>query len=264
MNYKEEIERIIKELVERKEDLLSELGHLPDGELLCTEAGGVRKYYQRIPAKGNTKKERRKGIKKAPEILGGLVRKEYIEKTLKIIDQDIRAVESALKRYKPIDEQSVMKEFIKIYPELGSKIYHGMTDPEEWANLFSPITNYHPESLKHTAFDGTKSRSKNELYIASRLDHYGLTYRHDCPTGIPGLTGVPDFTILRKYDRKKIYWEHLGMMDIPEYRARNKRKMEEFEDAGIVPWDNLIITYDTLEGGLRADLIDAMIKTWLI
>jgi len=107
-------------------------------------------------------------------------------------------------------------------------------------------------------------RSKNEVYIASRLDHYGLTYRSDCPTGIPGLYRVPDFTIIRKRDGRIIYWEHLGMMDDMEYRRGNKRKLEEYEKAGIVPWDNLIVTYDTIDGGLRADLVEAMIQSWLL
>jgi len=40
--------------------------------------------------------------------------------------------------------------------------------------------------------------------------------------------------------------------------------LQEYEEAGIVPWDNLIITYDTIEGGLRGDLIEAMIKCWLL
>ena len=96
------------------------------------------------------------------------------------------------------------------------------------------------------------------------MDHYGLIYRWDCPTGIPGLKRVPDYTILRVRDWKVLYWEHLGMMDVPEYRIDNKKKIEEYEKVGIVPWDNLILTYDTIGGGLRADLIEATIKGWLL
>ena len=75
---------------------------------------------------------------------------------------------------------------------------------------------------------------------------------------------MPDFTIIRARDGKIIYWEHCGMMDDPGYRARNKKKLKEYEEAGIVPWDNLIVTYDTIEGGLRGDLVEAMIKCWLL
>lgn len=264
MFYKEELERIARELTEKKADLIQELKGLPDGEFLCTDQGGYRRYMQRIPAKGNRKKEHRYGVKKNPEVLNGLVRKEYVTDALKIIDQDIRAVDLMCKRYRPIDEAYIMKQFLEDYPELAKGIYHAPIDPDEWKKLMPRIDNFHPENLIHTAADGTRNRSKNEMYIASRLDHHGIIYRWDCPTGIPGVFSCPDFTILRRRDWKIIYWEHCGMMDVREYRLRNERKLKEYEEAGIVPWDNLIVTYDTVEGGLRGDLIEAMIKCWLL
>ena len=264
MFYKTDLERIKRELIERQEDLLQEIKQLPEGELVCTDQDGNRRYFQRIPATGNRKKERRYGIKKKPEILRELVRKEYVIKALKILDKDVKTLETAVDKYQPSDENSVMSAFVTKYPELADGIYRGCFDEEEWKRRFSRIENYHPENLKHTAMDGTKNRSKNELYIASRLDHHGLTYRWDTPTGIPGLFRAPDFTIRRKRDGKIIYWEHMGMMYDLESRIDNKRKLEEYEAAGIVPWDNLILTYDTKDGGLRADLIEAMIYGWLL
>jgi hypothetical protein len=264
MVYKDNLERIHRELIERQTDLLLELQQLPEGELMCTYQKGSRRYMQRIPATGNRKKEHRYGIKKKPEILRGLVRKEYVEKALKKIDGDLKAIETAIKKYRPIDENSVMEEFVGKYSELADYIYRDKIDEEEWTSRFSRIEGYHKENLKDTAADGTPMRSKNEVYISSRLDHYGLTYRSDCPTGIPGLYRIPDFTIIRKRDGKVIYWEHMGMMYDLENRIDNKRKLEEYERAGIVPWENLIITYDTRDGGIRGELIEAMIKGWLL
>jgi len=264
MIYKTDLERIKRELIERHDDLLQEMKELPEGELKCTDQGGNRRYFQRILATGNRKKEHCYGIKKKPELLKDLVRKEYVTKALKIIEKDIKALETVVKKYQPVDENSVMETFVAKYPELADGIYSGCFDEEEWKTRFSRIENYHPENLKHTAMDGTRNRSKNELYIASRLDHHKLTYRWDTPTGIPGLFRAPDFTIKRKRDGKIIYWEHMGMMYDLESRIDYKNKLEEYEKAGIVPWDNLILTYDTRDGGLRADLIEAMIYGWLL
>lgn len=264
MFYKEELNRMIKELRERRADLLDELKTLPEGEFMCTEQDGLKRYFQRLPATGNRKKERRYGIKRRPEVLSGLVRKEYVTKALHTIDKDIRALEFAAGRYRPSDENTLMESFAAKHPELTGSIYSPGVNEEEWKNAFGRIDEYFPDNLRQTAADGTRMRSKNEVYIASRLDHYGLTYRSDCPTGIPGLYRVPDFTIIRKRDGRIIYWEHLGMMDDMEYRIDNKRKLEEYEKAGIVPWDNLIVTYDTIDGGLRADLVEAMIQSWLL
>ena len=264
MVYLNELERIRLELNERKNDLLQELQTLPEGKLMLQKQNGIKKYVQRIPATGNRKKERRYGVKKKPEILNGLIRKEYVTKALRLVDRDIRAVDLAVRRYIPLDEDCVMGSFLSDNPELADGIHKASISDEEWRSEFDSIVDFHPESLKQIAADGTRRRSKNELYIASRLDHYGIAYRFDCPTGIPGLYRVPDFTILRKSDRKIIYWEHMGMMDDLEYRIDNKRKLEEYENFDIVPWDNLILTYDTVSGGLHANLIEAMIQSWLL
>jgi len=264
MIYMDELHRIHKELNERKSDLLCELSGLPEGSLMITENNNLTRYLQRIPATGNRKKEHRYGIKKQQDVLYGLVRKEYVEKALNLIDRDIQAIELAAGSYTPLDENSVMESFLEKHPELAPGIHRTVRDDDAWKNVFGRIEDYQADSLNSIAADGTRMRSKNEVYIASRLDHHGLIYRSDCPTGIPGLYRIPDFTILRKRDYKIIYWEHMGMMDDLEYRIDNKRKIEDYEKFGIVPWDNLIITYDTAKGGLRANMIEAMIQSWLL
>lgn len=264
MIYKEELERIRRELSERRDDLLVEMDKLPDGELLCTGKENKRKYYQRLPAKGYRKKEHRYGIKKKPDTLNGLVRKEYITNAVSVIEKDIKALDSLLRRYQPFDENSVMQLFLEKYPELSAGIYADRADHEKWKNALHSIDGFHPESLRAIDLHGRKRRSNPEIYIASRLDHYGLTYRHDCPTGIPGLYRIPDFQILRPRDLRVIFWEHFGMMDDIEYRIDYKQKLSEYEAHGIVPWDNLITTFNTANGGIDAQKIEAAIRGWLV
>ena len=264
MVYKNELERMRRELIERREDLLKELNDLPEGEFMCTDYDGARRYLQTLPVKGNRKKEHRYGIKKKPDLLNGLVRKEYVTNALKVVERDIRIVDAAAVRYTPADENTIMKDFIKKFPDLSGAIYHEQKEYIKYKDSLGRMDNFHPENLRHTTKDGLKMRSKNELYIASRLDHYGIVYWSDCPTGIPGLYRNPDFTIFKPRELKVLYWEHLGMMEDMEYRIDNKRKIEEYEEFGIVPWDNLILTYDTIDGGLRADYIEAIIKGILL
>lgn len=121
---------------------------MPEGTLLCTLENGNQRYYQRLPAKGNRKKERRYGIKTKPEVLNGLIRKKYAEDALRLIDKDLRAISMAVCKYVPIDEMSVMSAFIKKHPELSNRIYRKPINAEEWKNQISRIDNYHPESLK--------------------------------------------------------------------------------------------------------------------
>jgi len=66
------------------------------------------------------------------------------------------------------------------------------------------------------------------------------------------------------------YWEHLGLLDDPGYRARWQRKRKEYLAAGILPWNEaagadrmLIETRDdpggALDAGRIAELIDEVL-----
>ena len=49
------------------------------------------------------------------------------------------------------------------------------------------------------------------------------------------------------------------MMDDPYYRNRHERKMVILESAGIVPWKNLIVTYDN-DGIINVPMIKSIIE----
>jgi hypothetical protein len=221
-------------------------------------------YYERFPQKGNRKKERRVGITLDSNRVHALVRKEYLLKAIALVEKDIRTIEMAIKHYANYDEESVMAKFLEKHPELGEGVYHGKQSDEEWADNYVRQKGFYEEDLKHMSSDGVRMRSKNEVYIASRLDHFGIPYRYEAKVNHPDVSGVPDFTIKRPRDGKIIYWEHLGKTDNEEYLIGNRRKFEEYKNAEIVPWDNLIITYDNAGGGIDAKIIDAMIQGWLL
>lgn len=118
MIYKEMLENIRNELCSRRDDLLQELRQLPDGRLLCTDDGKHKRYYQRLKVEGRRKKERRYGIKKKPAVLHGLVRKEYITKALPVLEKNIETIDTALRWFRLSDENSVMENYLKKYPEV--------------------------------------------------------------------------------------------------------------------------------------------------
>lgn len=154
MIYKNELQRMKREMLDRKAELTNELLALPEGVLYIPECDGIRKYYQRLPAKGNRKKERRHGIKSDPKLMGKLVRKEYVTSALDVIDRNLYALDFAARKYRPIDENSIMEQFVNKYPELAGYIYRDSFDPKMWRKGFKSIENYHPENLRHTSADG--------------------------------------------------------------------------------------------------------------
>ena len=53
------------------------------------------------------------------------------------------------------------------------------------------------------------------------------------------------------------------MMSDPKYREYNTWKLGIYDEMGIVPWDNLIITYDAVDGAVNSAAIDAEIRNRL-
>ncbi len=259
-----ELERIRTIIKETEADLTKELKSLPDGMLTIRRQGNRRFYYQHFPKTGNRKKARSKGITNETETIMGLVRKKYIEKALLVIDKDIKTLDMAIKHYQPFDEATLMAGFVEKNPGLEVGLYHGIQSDEAWADDYIRQKDLFKEQLIYTSAKGVPMRSLGEVYISSRLDHYGIPYRYEASVPHPDVKRIPDFTIRRPRDGKIIYWEHLGLTDDKGYMQRNDLKFVEYENADIVPWDNLIITYNKEDGGYDAKIIEAMIQGWLL
>ncbi len=115
-----------------------------------------------------------------------------------------------------------------------------------------------PENRRFPTSAGFKVRSKSEQSIVEQLVNYGVPFRYEEVIWINGWQYSSDFTF-RDREKKKFYWEHAGMMDQEPYRNSHKRKMDVLEDAGIVPWKNLIVTYD-MDGVINIPLIKSIIE----
>ena len=61
-----------------------------------------------------------------------------------------------------------------------------------------------------------------------------------------------------------VYWEHLGLLDDPEYIARNLEKIDCYEENGIFLGDNLIITRETSEKPLNMKQVRRLIEHYLL
>ena len=268
MYYLQELSRIQNGLRERKEALQDELSTLPSGHLYYyVTKDGHTYYYERLPKIGARKRNKRVGINKNPERLKELIRKEYVEKALRVISRNIISLDSFIEDFNPCDETSIMEDFIKKHPDKSSYIYaSGKLNSTESYMTFSdePADAPFSKDLKSVSTDGTKMRSLGEIAIAARLDHFGIQYKYEAALQVPDLRYVPDFTIRRSHDGKTIYWEHLGMVSDRDYLHHNRKKFDDYEEYGIVPWRNLIVTYGTEDGGINMKIVDALIQSWLL
>lgn len=108
-------------------------------------------------------------------------------------------------------------------------------------------------------------RSKSEKILADKLYMMKIPYVYESPLNLRGYGYVkPDFLVLNTRTRKKYYWEHFGIMDDKEYCEKTIKKLENFEDNGIFPGENLILTFETKEHPLNSKIVDKLIKKFLI
>ena len=263
MYYKEQLISLRSGLSDKLSDLNDELSILPEGKLYPYQKNGKYYYSQRLPKGGYRKKERRIGITEDNDTVLALVRKRFVENAMKNLQNNIEELDRVIENYSPVSEEYVMRSFCSKYPELAKGIYYAGSDPDVWASNYAQ-PRFHVEDYKSVSAKGEDMRSGGEMYIASRLDHFGIPYRYEDDTGIPDLSYAPDFKILRPRDRKIIYWEHFGMITDYEYVMDNIEKVKEYISYGIKPWDNLIMTFSNEKGGYDGKLIDAMIECWLL
>ena len=100
--------------------------------------------------------------------------------------------------------------------------------------------------------------------IADALAQAGLPYRYECPLMLGTAVVHPDFTILRREDRKELFWEHLGRMDDAGYVMKNLSKIRLYEQNGIMPGIDLILTMETSQQPINLSVIKQVIRTYCI
>ena len=90
--------------------------------------------------------------------------------------------------------------------------------------------------LMHVSASGIPMASKNEVIIAGLLDQLAPGHwQYEGPfTGTDGRVVLPDFTISAS-DGRTVYWEHAGMLDLPDYARKWELKKAWYADNGILP-----------------------------
>ncbi len=126
---------------------------------------------------------------------------------------------------------------------------------------------YLESRLIHKTRRGEPVRSKSELIIADLLFSRSIEYVYEQPLHMAdGSRRLPDFTLDDPATGVTYYWEHLGMLDRPDYRARWERKKQWYADHGVLsheegggPKGVLIVTEDGAGGSISSHDIEALV-----
>ena len=137
-------------------------------------------------------------------------------------------------------------------------------DNRDWGNRPYQRNTGYPEQLTQKTQKGDFVRSKSEVIIANAYFAKGVQYRYEEIIKVGGRTFAPDFSILVPRLNKVKYHEHFGMMHDPHYRETALQKIGTYVAAGFRPYEDILFTFDDLNGNIDAQVLDVLIDEFML
>lgn len=247
-NLRDEMEVLLTERERRLKSVNMALDRCPEGRLLYTKINGKPGYFN-VSAKDG--KRVTKVITKNKEMLEALIRKELLSNEQLVIENEQNFLKGCMSGIPENNASKVLRDMLGKYPEMTTEtllgIFQSRLQDTEWDTVSFEQSVRYPEKKTQITSRGLQVRSKSEVIIAEALYEAGVPFHYEELLYIGDTAYAPDFTI-RRADGKIFYWEHQGLMSDMLYYDRFLNKMRVYSTAGIVPWDNLILTYDSLDG----------------
>jgi hypothetical protein len=272
--FKEDLIKSLSYYEKQVEIYKAHLKEAPKGKLAVQKDRNNRDQFLHIYTDGNERI--RNGINSDEELIRALAKKEFAHKALKILEPDIRALKKLISSLTPFDPDAILKSMNKAYACLPEEYFFdrrvlasslSLDEPlrrkiersRAWGDSNYEECEFHSDNKTQISSRGKHMRSKSELLIIEKLYEYEIPHHYDEIVRIDGKIVVPDF-IFRDVMDEPFYWEHLGMMDDPEYARRNMKKLSDCYRAGIIPGVNLILSFDR-HGDIDMRMIETIIAT---
>lgn len=249
------IQNRMKEIERIRESLQNEDRKYPEGELICARNGKWYKWYLCHQGQSLYLPKDKRGLAVK------LARKKYNEAMQKDLNSEHASCAAYIKQANR--SQKCVEEFLlnEGYRSLlGDSLDLIVENGEEWMNDIYETNEMHPENLVVKGITGKMLRSKSEAMIEQALFYANIPYRYECKLELDNKILYPDFTMLHPETKEKYYWEHMGMMDNPEYVQHACKKVEIYCSAGIYPGQNLILTYETKDNPLGMGQITRVLE----
>lgn len=250
------------QLQQLKKEKEKSLANAPEGSLRLCKHGNKTQYYHRNNPKdfnGVYIKEKDVGLARK------LAQKDYDKKVLCSAEKELNAINKYLSS---CPDKSVEQIYESLH-EARQKIITPIMEPDEeyirkWEEEKYQGKEFHEGIPELYTLKGERVRSKSELIIADILNKEGVPYRYEYPLYLRGVGRIyPDFTVLNIKKRKEAFWEHFGMMDDPAYVEKALKKIATYEQNGIFPGENLILTYETRMNPINQKVVRSLIEHYL-
>lgn len=123
------------------------------------------------------------------------------------------------------------------------------------------------DGLVYRTGRGLAVRSKSEWIISEALAGANVSFEYEKPLVLGGSTRYPDFTIEDEISGRTIFWEHLGMLDRPDYKAAWGKKVAWYRANDVLPSEEgggdrgmLVTTMESASAPLDGKRVNDVIK----
>ncbi|NLD11611.1 hypothetical protein [Aminicella lysinilytica] len=243
-------------------DFNRDLKTAPQGMLKTNMKNGRPYYSQRFPGGRPPTYLGKKDVDK----INALKAKRFCQEAVKVFENNIPILEQAVKGLQPYTPDDIIARMPAGLTTFPDECYNALDllNAKHWEKTPYEVSHDYPQDLIHRTRKGDIVRSKNEVNICDALLYYGIPYHYEQPLRLFGRDVHPDIVAYSEYYRRLIYWEHAGLASDMSYVHANMPKYLDYLQSGIVPWRNLIITFDDEKGGLDSSIIDKIIHLWFL
>ena len=227
-----------------------ELYQLPESNLTLNHKRGKTYFIENSHAG-------RRGINDDMDHVYLLARKRYLKLLRRQIDSSLKSRGSECRTSGQVAERldTLLDEYVRADLDI-SRIT--LTPSQyKWMHGNYKSNGSYRENLQYLTNSGVRVRSKSERTIADRLSYYAIPYRYESEieidvSSLQGIRGTrmgkykayhPDF-LIKLSSGKHVIWEHLGLIDLEDYRESSFEKLFVYRQVGLVSEQYMITTYE--------------------
>ncbi len=256
-----DLDRIIEKELQSQKNLKKiyqqRMGNLAKGTLSVTEKKGNRYYCKYVDGK-------KFYLGKEHAEIHELKARKILTETIKRIETNMTFMKQFLEGYQDISLDAVEASLSKAYHSEDGKAFAVVNAPnyKNWGDQQYRRDTKYPETLVHRTLKGDYVRSKSEVIIANCYYLKNIQYRSEEVTQVGKYFFAPDFKILVPGKRKIKIHEHFGLMNNSEYREKALWKMSVYIENGYRPYEDIIFTFDDIDGNIDAKNLDTLITSF--
>lgn len=217
-----------------------------DGILRIAKREGIAEYYIKNSSTGRFGKYlSRKNL----STIKALAQQDYEQKVVHAANDMALVLEDCIARLqKTQDAEAVYEALPKERQDLVIMKSSDEVFVAKWLKVQrSRVQDEYSHGI-HETENGEFVKSKSEALIANRFKALGIPYVYEVSVWLPDKRyRKPDFVVLNRRTRKTYYLEHLGSMGKGEYVKEFMDKLKDYREVGIIPGDNLLLTFESSE-----------------